>query len=237
MIAVLVLALATQTNVVDDGDARDTLLIMNPVVATADASLRNKLSSALAREAAKEPRVRVFSSSDIAQLADLAAQQQLAACDSDACVTEIGDAMGARYVLFSTVQRVGRERQLEVRLLDAHSGDIVARAAATAHDTAGVLAVADDVTREVLRTPFPPPPAYTRPLVIGGVVAVGVGVIGAAAAGFAAFQFDGVVRNAASSGADKEQATALGPLCIAGAIAGGAVALSGALLIALGAAP
>jgi hypothetical protein len=237
MINVLVLALLAQTSVVDDGDTRDTLLIMNPVVATADASLREKLSSALAREAAKEPRVRVFSSSDIAQLADLAAQQQLAACDSDACVTEIGDAMGARYVLFSTVQRVGGERQLDVRLLDAHTGDIVARAAATAGDTPGVLAVADDITREVLRTPFPPPPIYTRPLVVVGGVAVGVGVVGAAAAGFAAFQFDGVVRNAASSGTDKEQATALGPLCIAGAIAGGAMALTGALLIAVGAAP
>lgn len=229
----LLLVLASETPAAPV-DVRDTVLIMQPVVADDHGGLRDKLALALARAAAQEPRARVFSSTDVAQLADLAAQQQLAACDSDACLGEIGDAMGARYVVFSAVQLPGGERQLELRLLDARSGEIVARAHAVAGDDAALLALVDDCTRELLRVPFPPPPLLLRPLVLGGAAGLAVGLTVGALGGVSAWNADRVARDAASSGAAKEEAVASGPLALTVAVGGAALAVGGAVALAAG---
>jgi hypothetical protein len=224
----LLLAGALLLAAVDDStstDTRETVMVMNPSVEANDIDLRDKVASAVARAAAMEERAKVFSSSDVVSLADLAAQQQLTDCDSDACLAEIGDAMGARYVLFSTIRRVGAERLVELRLFDAKGGDFIAREAAAARDSGHLLDVVVALTHDVLRVPFPPPPLYARPLVVAGAAGGVVGIVIASAFGTCAWQSDDVVRSADSTGDEKQRALQLGPWCIGGALAGGLLAL------------
>src|SRR5207302_6650447 len=50
----------------------------------------------------------VVSKRDIARLADLEADKQQQGCDnSDACMAEIGGALGARYVVFGRMSKLG----------------------------------------------------------------------------------------------------------------------------------
>jgi hypothetical protein len=107
----------------------ETAVVVDPKAASAaseaSATLTQKLSSGFSRHASLE----VLGSEDLRALVDLAAEQQRLGCDEAAedCLAEMGDALGARFVVTSRMGRVGSIVSLQVSILDVEKAAPIGR--------------------------------------------------------------------------------------------------------------
>jgi hypothetical protein len=79
---------------------------------------REALTEAMALALARRLDLEVQSPRSLLDRVDFAQQQQQAGCDSSACMAEIANAMGARFVVFSRIVRLGDEENLRADIYD-----------------------------------------------------------------------------------------------------------------------
>jgi TolB-like protein len=105
----------------------------------------------------------VVSQADIMTMLGYEKQRRMLGCSDDACLAELGGALGADYVLSGQVGQIGSRHHLSVQLLDARRGKVIGRAARFSERNEDALADAAQQTVRALvaaaRQPGALPPA------------------------------------------------------------------------------
>ncbi len=151
---------------------------------------RTALGEGLALALARRLAVDVQSHESVAERLDLAARQQQLGCDSSACLTEIADALGARFVVFPRVLVLGGQQVLRVELYDSRAAQVLALVSIQGDDVDALVPRLPEVVellitesagglpvRAVARAiEAAPPQQPTSPWVQRGLVTGGVGL-------------------------------------------------------------
>jgi hypothetical protein len=121
--------------------------------------------------------------SDIQAMLDNEAAKSMLACDGTNCLAELGDAMGARHLVHSSLGRIGAQYVLNLKLIDVEKATVTSRVTRQVgvEDEAALLEVVRSAVRElmtgevgVVATPSPGGLPWAPVLAIGGAV-MGVG--------------------------------------------------------------
>lgn len=90
----------------------------------------------------------VYSGRDLARLADLEGEKSSVGCDveENSCLSELADAMGARFVVYGTLSALGGSRFVELTVIDMEAARPVDRVLVK---SAGVDELADKLAREL----------------------------------------------------------------------------------------
>jgi len=99
---------------------------------------------AIIAAAMQDPRFDLVSPDDIVTLLGFESQKQMMGCggDSSACLAEIGGALGARYLVYSQVSRIGSSWTLSLNLLDGERTRTIGRVAETCEGEDEVVGIA-----------------------------------------------------------------------------------------------
>ncbi len=189
----------------------------------------------------------VLTRADLRTMASLEADKAVTGCEegSQSCLAEIAAALGTRLVVSGQVGSLDDTIFLQLSLFDSQVGRAVAREEARGKTLTqladAIPAVVDRMMAPVLGTPLrddtPPPTAPSAgvsPMVIGGGVALGLGVVGGGILTAVALGMDANLGKADVSGADKQAAYDYGAFVVAGAGAGAVIAVAGGTVLALG---
>ena len=141
------------------------------------------LLDAIAGEVARRGIFSVVSSSDIATLLGAERQKQLLGCPEEAqsCLTELTDALGARFIMSGTLARLGESYQLTLQTLDSQKAAPLGRATRIAADLAALRAQLPWMVAEATAAPLPPPRSKVPSVLLfsgGGLALVAGGVFG-----------------------------------------------------------
>lgn len=146
---------------------------LDPTIATA-------MTEVLTGDVSKIGVFLVTSQKDMQTALGLERQRQLMGCGEDTCLTELADALGARFVMSGSLAKLGDAFQLNVQTTDSHSNKALGRATRIAADLKGLRAAMPYVVAEATGTPPPSPPSRALPialLAVGGVGLVVSGVV------------------------------------------------------------
>ena len=203
-----------------------------------DPSLAKNLVELVSAALQAHPRLSVISRSDVAAMLGFERQKQLLGCDDDSCAAEIAGALGVDRLVTGAVGKVGDTYLLTLQLLDVKSAHVTGR---TSESLTGKV---DDLVAAVKRDV---PELLAQDPAIGGAppVRLGFWLGGGGVALLAAGAIVGLLQRSAVSdltsrfdqagvydGAKAKQAQALATGANALFIAGGAVALAGAVSFA-----
>lgn len=169
------------------------------------------LTSLVATAAAKDPMFDVLTRDDVRNALAVEAEKQSLGCAESSCLAEIAGAMGARIVVYGSVGRLGQQLVLTLNLFDSEAARSGGRRVAQAVDLDKLAALVEPTTQELLQafvqrgglpqstrvrlivldlevqaTPVAEPvvPPGPSPLLIGGI---GAGVLGLVGVGVGAF--------------------------------------------------
>jgi TolB-like protein len=163
----------------------DVKLAAHPLTVTGmDPTMAQGLTDHLAQSFR---RVRVITPHDIAAVLGLERQKELLGCAENAanCMAELGNALGVSGVIVGEVLKVGQHVQVNLRVLDAASGRVVASHAEELDSAEDVLQAlkrsADDLEQQLLHMPTATSHLAAIPFAIG----VAAGVAGAVLFGLA----------------------------------------------------
>jgi hypothetical protein len=211
------------------------VLVLAPRAEDFHGDVPEVLLESMAAELKQDRRLRVVTSSDVKDLISLAAQQELEGCDSSSCLTEVADAFGAGLVVFGDVNRVDREMQLALRLVNVSTGDVLARESAQAASTDALARATPATVKRLLSRAFPAAPPWERPLVITGGSVGSVGAVAGVGLGVWAGVLAQTLYGSSSSSADEKGFAfdALVPVA-AGAALGVVVAAAGGAMVVVG---
>lgn len=148
------------------------------------------LGEAMTQELSRRKFFEVISSSDIRTLLGVERQRQLAGCGDSSCTAELSGALGARFILQSSLTRLGDSLQLSIQMLDSAKAQTVARSVRLASDVKQLAAVLPWALAEATATPLPPAPSRALPWTL-------IGVGAAAVAGGGVIAIDGFSRERA----------------------------------------
>jgi hypothetical protein len=81
----------------------------------------------IAQGLAGDPRLEALSSEDLRRVVSLEAERTVLGCTSESCLAEVGQALGARYVVHGSLSVIGALRILRVNVLDTDDNRSVAR--------------------------------------------------------------------------------------------------------------
>ncbi len=194
------------------------------------------LGDAITQELSRRGFFEVISSNDIRTLLGVERQKQLLGCGDTNCTAELSGAIGARFVLQSSLTRLGDSLQLSVQMLDSAKAQTVARSVRLAHDVQQLAAVLPWALAEATATPLPPAPSKVLPWTF-----IGLGAVAFAGGGIVAI--DGFSRERALRADLKETTGVFKPLDVyreeveviaRNKTAGLLVAATGAALIGVG---
>ncbi|NOZ85983.1 MAG: hypothetical protein GXP49_06930 [Deltaproteobacteria bacterium] len=101
---------------------------------------------------------RLVSSEDMVAMLDQEQQKQLAGCDDVSCMAEIGAAMGARFLIYSNVGKVGGAYLATVSLIDTKDGSVSNRQSITVQNEKRILAGMEVAAKRLvgLKAELPP---------------------------------------------------------------------------------
>jgi hypothetical protein len=107
--------------------AKEKLAVLDP--AGGDAKLSNAVEEQLLDELHRGDRYEVIGSSDLTVILGVERQKELLQCDgqSSDCIAEIMGALGAPWVLASSVVHVGSQLRLDLKLIDTKQNKVRAR--------------------------------------------------------------------------------------------------------------
>lgn len=183
------------------GDAsRPQVLVLSLEAQRVDPQLAAVLDGLITQRVSEVPSLDVVTTKDLQQLANLESQRLQTGCDTASCLAEIAGALGARYVIYGSVGRLGELLVVQLNLFDSAAGKAVARADARAEGEAqlaeGVPAAVDKIVAplngEAATTaqPVDPSAVAEAPAAEGGGVlgwtVLGAGAVVLAAGGLAA---------------------------------------------------
>lgn len=216
------------------------VLVLEPAVVKVDVDDARLLQRRFVQELSRADGLQVLGSADLQRLADLSVQQSTAGCDvgADACLAELADAMGAEFVVFSEVGRLGGRVIWQLGLWDQADGKIVARASVDDVDVANLGQHVDDAVATLLVPLHDRGVRYERragsPLVPVGAIVTGVGalavVTGAVGLGAGAV----VVGDTRYDTELRRSFQAAGPALVAVAVGGAVVGIVGGVLWLVG---
>lgn len=130
------------------------------------------LGEALTQELSRRGFFEVISSRDIRALLGVERERALLGCGDSSCTAELSGALGARFVLQSTLTKLGDSLQLSLQMLDSEKAQSVARSVRLAKDTRQLAAFLPWASAEATATPIPPAPSKALPWTLIGVGAV-----------------------------------------------------------------
>ena len=110
-------------------------------------------------------------------------RQLLGACDTNpsSCATDLGDVLGARYVLTGALSKLGATYELSLQVIDTVKGQPVGRSTRLAKDPQTLRQLVPWAVAEASGAPLPPPASRVLPyslLTGGGAAILGGGVYG-----------------------------------------------------------
>jgi len=147
-----------------------------------DPSVATALTEAITQEVADRGFFRVLASKEVQTMIGFERQKQMAGCSAEAeCLTELGGALGASFVMGGSVTKLGDAFQLSLQTLDSQRAQPVGRATRLANDIKSLRQMVPFVVAESTGTPLPPPPSRVLPysLVGGGaLVLIAGGLVG-----------------------------------------------------------
>lgn len=199
--------------------ARTKVVVLEPQGEGVTAGILEALDDMLLTELSRRPGYEVLGSSDVKRLLGQAALAQACGGDADACVAELGGALGASLIVSTSLARLETKYLVNMKLIDSEHARVLERRSERVDANTDALATA--VQRLAASLLGEPEQAS------GGVLPwVAMGTSGAAAAvyGVMAFAYAGAQAN---GDVDRANSAALG-----GNVAGG-VAVTAAL-VALG---
>ncbi|MFZ5438487.1 MAG: hypothetical protein ACOZQL_00695 [Myxococcota bacterium] len=139
------------------------------------------LGESITQELSRRGFFEVISSRDIRALLGVEREKALLGCGDSSCTAELSGALGARFVLQSTLTRLGDSLQLSMQMLDTAKAQSVARSVRLAKDPKQLADFLPWATAEATATPLPPAPSKVLPWTL-----IGVGAVGFAAGGILA---------------------------------------------------
>jgi hypothetical protein len=113
-------------------------------------SAKQALTEAMLGEAARFEMVESFSLAELRAVLELETTKQEAGCETNDCAADIANAMGGRYVLLSTVSRLGSSWQLTVSLYDSANTAAVGRGTVRAVSLEGLALQMGELIDEAL---------------------------------------------------------------------------------------
>lgn len=141
-----------------------------------DASVAQPLTEAMVNEVSARGFFQVISQNDIRTMLGQERQRQMLGCsEQGSCLTELSDAIGARFVLSGTLAKLGDAYQLTLTTLDTVKAQPLGRSTRLANDLGALRAQLPYAVAEATATPLPPPPSKVLPISLmaaGGAAAV-----------------------------------------------------------------
>lgn len=138
------------------------------------------LGEAITQQLSKRGFFEVISSSDIRTLLGVERQKQLLGCGDSSCTAELSGALGARFVLQSSLTKLGDSLQLSVQMLDSGKAQTVARSVRLGRDAKQLADMLPWALAEATATPLPPAPSKVLPwtlIGVGAAVFAGGGIV------------------------------------------------------------
>lgn len=140
------------------------------------------LTEALTHQISSQGVFEVLSAKEVDTILGSERQRQLTGCSEEAaaCLTELGDALGARLVLSGSLARLGTAYQLTLQTLDTVKAAPIGRSTRISSDLAVLQAQLPYASAEALALPLPPPPSRFGPYSLlggGGLVFLGGGLV------------------------------------------------------------
>ncbi len=198
--------------------------------------VREAITHALQKQA---KRAEVLSTEELRKFADVTASRQAADCDTEACLAEIGAALGAGRVVHASVSRLGARFVMNVSLIDPDNVRTLGRAAAEAADVEGLYDAVPDAVAELYGREIDHKRARAddeagggSPITVTGVV---VGVVGLIATGATAGTMGYLFSETQSPAGDPQLKQAWldynQPLGIATAVSAGVLVVGGSVFV------
>ncbi|MFO0600884.1 MAG: hypothetical protein U0228_36575 [Myxococcaceae bacterium] len=221
------------------------VVVLDFTAAGVEDSVAKNLTTASVAEIARRGFFQPTSSEEVRVLLGLERQKQLMGCSENSCMAELAGALGAPFVLSGSVGKVGETLQLSLQLSDTARAVAVARVVRRARAVDDLLEAIPFAIAEVTGTPLPQTPSKALPatvLGVGGAVAAAGLVVGYLALNQEATlqtelgladQGTANVRALAAYEQSAAQISAQKTVALALLVGGAAVAVTGAVLLAL----
>jgi TolB-like protein len=167
--SILVLAVAASD--------KPKLAVLDVTANGVDPAQAQGLGAAISKELASRGFFEVISANDIRTLLGVERQKALLGCGDSSCTAELSGALGARFVLQSSLTKLGDSLQLSVQMLDTAKAVTVARSLRLSKDVLQLSQVLPWVLADATATPMPPAPSKVLPwlLIAGGATAFAAG--------------------------------------------------------------
>ncbi len=168
------------------------LILLDLAAAGVEPQVSKALTEAVASEIAARGVFQVMSSGDVQTLLGVERQKQMLGCnEASSCLTELGGAIGARFVMSGSVAQLGPSFQLSLQTLDTRTTQPVGRSSRIGKDLGELRQLVPWVVAEAAGTPLPPPPSRLLPYSV--IAAGGLSVVLGGVAGFNALARDEVI--------------------------------------------
>jgi hypothetical protein len=235
----LALACALAGAVLDAPGPAQKVLVLDLVPTGVDADDARALDALVLAEASRIVGLDVVAADEIRRLAALEADKQQMGCDDESCLGELAGALGARFVVFGTVSKLGDATTLTLSLYDGAGETRLRREAATAKTAAKLAPSVRPTVQKLMRqvgvdvVVEEPAPTPTSPLVWIGAAGLGAGGLVALAATAVVALAEANVQTPTRDAREKADAQILGRTAlvvggvavVVGAVGGGALAL------------
>lgn len=107
--------------------ARPRVLVLTPTSKAFDAGTTSTIGGLVTSELASDPQLDIIASDDVERLAALEGDRQNAGCTDNSCLAELAGAIGARYVVFGDVGRLGDVVIVQLNLFDSQTARALTR--------------------------------------------------------------------------------------------------------------
>lgn len=211
---------------------KERVLVMDLEASGVDPQQVKLINDLVTESMSRFARFDVISSADVRQLVTVEANKAAAGCDTSSCLAEVAGALGARWVVFGSIGRLGDLTVLTVSLFDTSAAKAGGRQRIEVHELEALPRSIDESLALLIGESRPATlssqSSGPSPLFVGGLVAAGVGAAVAIGTGAWALALDDSLGKAATAAGDKQAAFDYGPWAIGAAATAGVVALTGA---------
>ncbi len=206
------------------------VLVLDLDVSSAD-TVQTKLINGLVTDSvARLGKYEVVSSGDVRQLVEVEADKTAAGCETSSCLAEVAGAMGARWVVFGTLGRLGTLTVVTLSLFDTRAAKAAGRQRIEVRDAEQLPSELDTALASLFGEPLPhteEPDRGPSALFLGGAIAGGAAALVSIGAASYALALDDGLGRPDTPAKDKQAALDNGPVVIGVACVAGVVALAG----------
>lgn len=212
-------------------EGRRRALVMDLRPEGVDEHTARTLSDIVATAVGRDPTLAVTSGADLRSLLDIEATLQMTGCDEalEACMVEIGGALGADLVVSGSVGRLGSTLVVTLSIYDVIEQASIAREKVEAEKLQELSPKIDAAVARALGIDEPASTAAVSPMMLSGaVLGLSSGIAAVSAGAGAAWSF-GLQSDPKSLGEEKALAESLWPFLV-----GAVVVSAGGLAVAAG---